>query len=75
VKLLLSDDGIGMTEDVREKIFEEFFTYGKSTGTGLGLAITKRIIEDHGGAISVKSRLGEGTKFTIELPLSQKKNR
>ena len=69
VQIILSDTGYGMTEDVLERMFEEFFTYGKSTGTGLGMAICKRIIDDHDGTIKVESILGEGTKFTIELPL------
>ncbi len=69
VKMKLIDTGHGMTEDVRERIFEEFFTYGKSTGTGLGMAICKRIIDDHNGTISVESMLGEGSIFTIELPI------
>lgn len=70
VKIYLADTGHGMTDDVRKKIFKEFYTYGKSTGTGLGLAITKRIVDDHGGKIEVESELGEGTKFFIELPRS-----
>jgi signal transduction histidine kinase len=52
--------------------FESFEPYysTKETGTGLGLAIVKKAIEDHHGTITVKSKVGEGTTFTITLPLS-----
>ena len=69
VVIYLADDGDGMSEDVKARVFEEFFSYGKTEGTGLGLAITKQIVEEHKGIIFVESKLGEGTKFTVELPL------
>jgi signal transduction histidine kinase len=58
-----------MDERTRRRIFEPFFTT-KKRGTGLGLAIVKQIIEQHGGTISVESRKDEGTRFTVDLPLS-----
>jgi len=58
----------GIPEERLNHIFNPFFTT-REEGTGLGLAITKRIIEAHGGNISVESRQGEGTKFRIRLPL------
>lgn len=61
------DTGHGMEEEDMEKIFEPFYTT-KEDGTGLGLAIVSRIIEAHGGRISVESRVGEGTTFMIEIP-------
>jgi two-component system NtrC family sensor kinase len=67
----VSDDGIGIPEELINRIFEPFFTtkpVGK--GTGLGLSITYGIIKAHNGNISVKSKHGEGTTFTIELPIS-----
>jgi len=72
VTVRVRDTGSGMTEEVRQRIFEPFFTtksVGK--GTGLGLSIVFRIIEDHGGRISVKSQPGEGSEFLIHLPLRQ----
>jgi signal transduction histidine kinase len=58
-----------MDEKTRARIFEPFFTT-KKRGTGLGLAIVKQIVEQHGGTITVESRQGEGTRFTIDLPLA-----
>ncbi len=63
----IADNGSGMRPDVLGRIFEPHFST-KTSGTGLGLSITKKIIEDHGGAIRVKSEAGIGTIVTIELP-------
>ncbi len=68
LKMEFSDTGVGMRKDVLSRLFEPFFTYGKKYGTGLGMAIVKKIIEDHGGTISVDSQEGKGTHFTILLP-------
>src|SRR5262249_34915325 len=63
----VSDDGPGISEQIRGRLFESFATYGKAGGTGLGLAIVKKIVQDHGGSIGVESRPGL-TSFTIVLP-------
>ena len=73
VKFELSDTGIGMTEDQLENVFEEFTQAETSTskdygGTGLGLPICKKITELMGGKIEVKSKIGEGTTFSIIVP-------
>ncbi len=69
VKLSIRDTGVGMDEELMERIFDPFFTSkGREEGTGLGLSISHRIIEDHGGTLTVVSVKGEGTTFTIELP-------
>ncbi|MBI5590544.1 MAG: PAS domain S-box protein [Deltaproteobacteria bacterium] len=66
--ITVSDTGSGILDEDIENIFNPFFTT-KRTGTGLGLAIAHKIIETHGGMISVKSRLGEGTTFSLEFPV------
>ncbi|MGW8161406.1 MAG: ATP-binding protein [Desulfobulbales bacterium] len=65
--LNISDDGQGMREEVKARIFEPFYTT-KKDGTGLGLAISKKIILDHGGELYCDSAPGRGTTFTIVLP-------
>jgi PAS domain S-box-containing protein len=65
----VSDNGSGMSEAVQAQIFEPFFTTRPSGGgTGLGLAVVRGIVTEHGGRIEVRSRVGEGTTFTIRLP-------
>ncbi len=63
------DTGPGIPADVREMIFVAYYST-KRTGTGLGLAMTRRIVEEHGGRISVRSEPGKGTDFTVQLPLA-----
>ena len=59
-----------MEEEVKQKIFDPFFTSKEvGQGTGLGLSISHGIISDHGGKIAANSELGKGTTFTISLPL------
>jgi len=67
----IKDNGKGMSTTVQEKIFDPFFTTkGVSEGTGLGLSISYGIIEKHGGSIDVDSKVGQGTCFSIALPIS-----
>lgn len=65
----VADDGTGMPEEVKEKLFGRFYSTKGAKGTGLGLVITKKIIEEHEGSIIVESEPGRGTNFTIEIPL------
>jgi two-component system nitrogen regulation sensor histidine kinase GlnL len=65
--ITIRDNGRGMTEKELQKIFLPFYTKKKS-GTGLGLSLSRKIINDHGGMISVKSRKGEGSAFLIYIP-------
>jgi signal transduction histidine kinase len=67
VALDLIDTGCGMDEDTRSKIFEAFYST-KPGGSGLGLPTARKIVEAHGGQISVQSEVGRGTQFTIRLP-------
>ncbi|MCY1033669.1 ATP-binding protein [Corallococcus sp. BB11-1] len=67
VEVRVSDNGPGIPLDQQPHIFVPFFTT-KQKGTGLGLAISQRIVKNHGGTISVQSKVGEGTAFIIRLP-------
>ncbi|MEE2659771.1 MAG: ATP-binding protein [Candidatus Latescibacterota bacterium] len=64
----VSDTGSGIDEEIRDKLFTPFFTT-KEDGTGLGLVTSRKIVEAHGGQITVDSTPGEGTCFTISLPV------
>ena len=71
VRLAIEDTGIGMRPAVVERMFDPFFTTrGVGKGTGLGLSLVHGIVTDFGGAIDVKSAIGEGTTFEIWLPVS-----
>ena len=67
-EIVIGDTGCGIPQEHVAKIFAPFFTT-KSRGTGLGLAVVKKIIDRHQGTIKVDSKVGEGTRFTIRLPL------
>jgi signal transduction histidine kinase len=69
----VSDTGIGLSQEDLPHVFDRFFRVDKSRsreqgGSGLGLAIVKKIVEDHGGTVSVESVVGEGSMFSIALP-------
>ncbi len=66
----IKDNGKGMSTSVQEKIFDPFFTTKGVRGTGLGLSISYGIIDKHGGSIDVDSKVGQGTCFSIALPIS-----
>ncbi len=67
VRITIADNGIGIAEDTKSKIFEPKFTT-KSSGMGLGLAMVKNIVETYNGSITFTSELGKGTTFTVTLP-------
>jgi signal transduction histidine kinase len=72
IEIAIIDTGIGITEESKKKIFEPFYTTKKlGEGTGLGLAICNQIIKDHSGKIEVESEVGNGSAFTVSLPVSQ----
>ncbi len=68
VEVSISDTGMGIPEHQRERIFEPLFTT-KTQGIGLGLAIVKTLVEGHDGRVTVESQVGEGTTFTVRLPV------
>jgi PAS domain S-box-containing protein len=73
VDISFTDTGCGISEEVQLKIFKPLFTT-KAKGMGFGLAICKRIVEAHGGKITVKSTPNKGSTFTVSLPIEQKQN-
>lgn len=75
-QISVADTGIGIGEDQQKAVFDKFYqvrTAAKveSEGTGLGLAITRRLVEQHGGRIWLKSAVGSGSRFTFTIPLDQ----
>ncbi|NIV33369.1 MAG: histidine kinase, partial [Anaerolineae bacterium] len=72
VHVRLADTGVGVKDENLQRIFEPYFTTKEDRGTGLGLAICQRIVSQHGGKISVSSKLGEGTVFILHLPVSRR---
>jgi signal transduction histidine kinase len=69
VEISFTDNGPGIPPENLEKVFDPFFTT-KAQGTGLGLAASRKIIDHHGGKISVKSEVGKGTTFTLQMPVA-----
>lgn len=67
-ELTITDTGVGMSAEAVERCFDEYWS-DKKGGTGLGLPTTRRIVEEHGGTLSVVSERGRGTSFTLYLPL------
>ncbi len=67
VIITVSDTGVGLRPDIAQRLFDPFVS-SKDAGTGLGLSISRRIIEDHGGSITVRSDVARGTVFEIRLP-------
>ena len=68
IEIVITDTGIGMTKEVLREIFTPLFTT-KAKGIGLGLAISRRIVEAHGGSITVQSKTREGSCFRVKLPI------
>jgi PAS domain S-box-containing protein len=73
VEIIFADTGVGISEENMSKLFTPLFTT-KAKGIGMGLAICKNIVEQHNGTIEVKSKVGQGTTFTIKLPKKEEAN-
>ncbi|MCF7927960.1 MAG: cyclic nucleotide-binding domain-containing protein [Spirochaetales bacterium] len=65
----VADTGSGMSEEIRKRMFEPFYSFSKMGGTGLGMLIVKNVIDAHEGHIEVESEIEKGTTFTITLPI------
>ncbi len=64
----VEDDGAGIPTEVREKVFEDFFSTKGTEGTGMGLLVVQKVAEEHGGKVSFETKLGKGTCFRVTLP-------
>lgn len=70
LSICISDTGIGVANEDLPKVFDPFFTT-KRNGLGIGLALTRRVVEEHGGKVSIRSVVGKGSEVKIALPLQQ----
>jgi signal transduction histidine kinase len=70
LEIRIEDNGSGIAESVREKVFDPFVSHGKENGTGMGLTVVQKILQDHGGDVVVEQTSRSGTTFRISVPLS-----
>jgi len=71
----VSDTGRGIPELIRGQLFEPFVSHGKENGTGLGLTVVQKIVQDHGGDVTVETTSPSGTVFRLMLPLGSSRER
>jgi signal transduction histidine kinase len=70
LEIRIADNGPGVAEAIRDRLFEPFVSHGKENGTGMGLTVVQKILQDHGGDVAVERTSSSGTTFRIKLPLS-----
>jgi signal transduction histidine kinase len=70
VEIHVSDNGPGIPDPIRLRLFQPFVSYGKENGSGMGLAVAQKIIQDHGGDICVERTSEIGTTFRLTIPLA-----
>ena len=70
LEIRIQDNGPGIAEAVRDRLFEPFVSHGKENGTGMGLPVVQKILQDHGGDIAVEQTSASGTTFRINIPLN-----
>jgi two-component system NtrC family sensor kinase len=68
VRYKITDNGIGMDKDAQQRLFTDFFTTKGYKGSGLGLPVTQKIVKEHGGELTFRSEVGQGTSFSLMLP-------
>jgi signal transduction histidine kinase len=71
VVIEVQDNGAGMDDETRSKLFSRFFSTKGASGTGLGLMVSHKVVIEHGGSISVASEPGKGSTFTAKLPIER----
>ena len=70
LEIRIEDNGPGIAEAVRDRLFEPFVSHGKENGTGMGLTVVQKILQDHGGDITVERTSASGTTFRVKIPLN-----
>ncbi len=70
LKIRIADNGPGIAEAVRDRLFDPFVSHGKENGTGMGLTVVQKILQDHGGDIAVERTSAAGTAFCLSIPLN-----
>jgi signal transduction histidine kinase len=70
LEIRIEDNGPGIADAVRDRLFEPFVSYGKENGTGMGLTVVQKILQDHGGDVAVEKTSVSGTTFRINIPLN-----
>jgi signal transduction histidine kinase len=70
IRVDVTDNGPGISQELQDKIFDPFFTTDKKSGSGLGLHVCQKILKEHNGSISVTSIPGEGATFTVLIPVA-----
>jgi signal transduction histidine kinase len=70
LEIRIEDNGPGIADAVRDRLFEPFVSYGKENGTGMGLTVVQKILQDHGGDVIVEQTSASGTTFRINIPLN-----
>jgi signal transduction histidine kinase len=70
LEIRIEDNGPGIAEAVRDRLFEPFVSHGKENGTGMGLTVVQKILQDHGGDVTVERTSASGTTFRVKIPLN-----
>jgi signal transduction histidine kinase len=70
LEIRIEDNGPGIAETLRDRLFEPFVSHGKENGTGLGLTVVQKILQDHGGDVTVDQTSASGTTFRLTIPLN-----
>jgi signal transduction histidine kinase len=70
LEIRIADNGLGIADAVRDRLFEPFVSHGKENGTGMGLTVVQKILQDHGGDVGVEQTSASGTTFRVSVPLN-----